>query len=103
MKVGKKISKRDEVSVAARKALDHIWDLALLVGRCWGRAGRGKSKNEGNPFQGTNITLADDQDLVTVSFTENGEAVVHEFIAAKKTPLGDRVREALAKAGINVN
>jgi len=76
-------------SVVARKVLDGFWQEAQLKGRCWGR------KKPGNIYAGTNITIAIGDEFITISY--NKELVIHEFIRAKSTKLGNRIRKALRR------
>lgn len=87
----------DKITVAARNALDHIWKKVHLKGRCWGL----KSK-EHNSFCGTNITLGEGDEIVSVS-ERDGELIIHEFVRAKGTSLGSEVREVLLKNKLPVN
>ncbi len=83
-------------TVDARKVLELMWAKSQLRGRCWGR---GKV----NPYKGTNITIALEDELVTIS--RNGkkeELIVHQFQLAKSTKLGDKVIEILQTANLRV-
>lgn len=80
--------------IKARKAIGHLWKEALLKGRCWG------PRREGNPYSRSNITLAVDGELVSISQEPDGTLVIHEFAKAKNTGLGNRVKEILSKEGL---
>ena len=91
-----KISAKElkEITVKARKALQPLWKRALLRGRCWGV----KQKNK-NPFQGTNITIGTENEIVTVS-QANGELEVHEFKRTEGTLLGNAAKELLRRKNL---
>lgn len=75
--------------VLARKALESLWGVADLKGRCWG------PKREGNAFALSNITLAAGDEMVTISKNSKGELVIHEFERVGGTILGKRIRDSL--------
>lgn len=82
----------DEITAAARKAVEKIWAKSHLKGRCWG-------KGDGNPFKGTNITIANGDEMVSIS-EKDGSLVIHEFVRVKKTLLGVEVANALLEKGL---
>lgn len=82
-----------DLIIRARKALNSLWVIALLKGRCWG------PKRYDNPYSATNITFVVGGELVSISQRE-GTLVVHEFCQAKNTRLGKTVREILRREGI---
>ena len=65
------MGKKDDVTVVARKILSSVWSSCQLKGRCWGK------KNIGNCFGGTNITLARDDEIISVC-KQDGILVLHE-------------------------
>lgn len=86
-----------ESLIKARRALDPLWKKeAWLKGRTWGR----RRKNENNPYEGTNITLAIEKELVAISQGKNGRLKIHEFSKTQETSLGKRIREILRKEGL---
>jgi hypothetical protein len=93
----KKIETKDDITVLARKALDCLWEKALLRGRPSGR------KLDGNNcFKGTNITMAlDENELISVCRID-GKLKIHSFVRAKETSLGKKVKQLLLKAGLPV-
>lgn len=82
--------------IEARKALNPLWKIAQLKGRCWGP----KLKND-NPFFGSNITLAAGDNLVSVSQDPDGNLRIHQFIRTKTTMLGNAVKEIFKKENLN--
>jgi hypothetical protein len=92
--MAKKDSTQDP-TVLARKALDGFWQRVDLKGRCWG------PKKPANPFAGTNITIAFEDQLVSVSQRE-GKLVIHEFARTQGTALGKKVRETLLASGLPI-
>ncbi len=84
-----KSKKSIDHSVIARKVLDDLWKEAHLKGRCWG------PRKKGNPYAATNITIAIGNELVSISY--NGELKIHEFVLAKNTSLGRKIRKLLRK------
>jgi hypothetical protein len=98
--VKKKKSERkiDALTASARKALDSLWEETDLRGRCWGR----KKETSQNPFSGTNITIAEDNEAVTINalpdLNGNPVLVIHEFRRARGTALGRKVRKILDEA-----
>jgi hypothetical protein len=87
-----------DITVLARKALDKVWKVAWLTGRCWGR------KLDGNNcFRGTNITIALDKNELVSICRLNGKLVVHSFVRSKETSLGKKVRRILQKAKLPVS
>lgn len=88
------MGKKDDITVLASAALRHIWDgRADLIGRTWGR----KKKERENPFFGTNITLAVEDELVSIC-EKNGQLIIHQFKRADDTKLGEEIKKALAEA-----
>jgi len=90
----KKRVERYAPMVVARKALHDLWGTALLKGRCWG------PKTKDNPYAATNITLATDMNLVSVSQTPEGKIKVHEFCRCTGCSLGTEIKVRLMKAGL---
>lgn len=84
--------------VKARKALDELWCLAWLKGRCWGK----KLEQEQNPYQNSNITIAVGNELVSVSQNIDNSLSVHEFYRTSHTSLGKRVRAILRENGLKI-
>ncbi len=82
--------------VSARKALNALWERSQLRGRCWGLGGN----NGNNPYKGSNITIADGRELVTISMNGKRELVVHQFALVQKTQLGKQVIGLLQKANL---
>jgi len=82
-------------TVLARKALEGFWKRADLKGRCWGH------RKPENPFAGTNITIAFEDHLVSISQKE-GALVIHEFARAKGTALGRRIKDILLEHDLPV-
>jgi len=82
-----------EHTVAARKAMETLWQEAHLKGRCWG------PRNPSNRYAATNITIAIGDQLVSVSWRK-GKLVIHEFVRTKNTLLGRRVKKVLQKHGL---
>lgn len=90
------MGKKDDITVLASAALRHIWDgKADLVGRTWGR----KKKEKENPFFGTNITLAIEDELVSVC-ERNGQLVIHQFKRTDATKLGEEIKKALIESNL---
>ncbi len=85
---------KDDSMVKARKALDGLWRETDLKGRCWGL------RRNGNRYQDTNITLAQGKELVTISMDKEGRLLVHVFRKAKKSSLGETIKEALQAAAL---
>ena len=83
--------------VRARKALRGVWGQAHLRGRCWGL----RSLPE-NPFPGSNITMAHQEEFVTISLSLDGKLVVHEFCRCRGTKLGNEVIAKLEKARLKI-
>lgn len=79
----------------ARKVLDPVWKASQLRGRCWGL------KRKNNPYAATNITMAMESELVSVSQAEDGTLRIHEFSKAENTSLGNKVRQLLQKEGLS--
>lgn len=83
---------------AAREILDPLWREALLKGRCWG-----SKKIKGNPFAASNITLALESELISITQNEDGSLRIHEFVRVEReTDLGEVVRCCLEGAGLVV-
>ena len=82
-------------TVKARKVLEFIWARSQLCGRCWG-------KGETDPYKGTNITIASENELVTISMNGEKELVAHQFKLVEKTNLGDEIFGILEKANLRV-
>lgn len=81
----------DDLTVEARKAVDVLWNACKSRGRCWGR-----KQKEGNHFQGTNIVLIEDDEIVILSRGCGRSIKMHEFRRADlKTDLGEKVRNLL--------
>lgn len=83
-----------ESLIKARKALEQLWQEAMLKGRCWG------PKKECNSYKGSNITLAIGNELITISQLPDGKLAIHEFVEGNDTLLGKRVKEIFDKEGI---
>lgn len=82
--------------VTARRVLDSLWKKSLLRGsRCWG------PKRKDNPFSASNIIIATEGELISVSQNENGELRVHEFTKAEGTLLGRKARAILQSQGLS--
>lgn len=82
--------------IKARAALKTIWDTAMLKGRCWGPI------SDNNPYSASNITIANYDELVTISIGLGGLLIVHEFkLSPKRTNLGNDIKEVLEKSGIS--
>lgn len=83
--------------INARKALDSVWQACLLKGRCWG------PKTKDNPFSASNITLANETELVSICQLPDGKLRIHEFCKTiGGTQLGIQIRQKLEEAGIPV-
>jgi len=81
--------------IKVRALLDEIWKKALLRGRC-----RGPEIIRSNPFAGSNITLAEGKELVSICVGKDGALRIHEFTIASKTSLGEKVKAILRKNSI---
>lgn len=81
--------------IKARKALEGIWKSASLRGRCWGK------RKDGNPFGGSNITIAIDGELVSLSQEKDGTIRIHQFLKVEKNSLGDEIKEILKREGLS--
>lgn len=80
----------------ARKALNPVWVIAWLRGRCWGE------KRNDNLHGGSNINLFVGKESVTVS--QHGDKLaIYEFCQTKNTKLGRMVRELLLRAGMQID
>ncbi|MBU4223985.1 hypothetical protein KJ934_02075 [Patescibacteria group bacterium] len=84
----------DDPTVKARKILEPLWNKADLKGRCWG------PKRADNDYKGTNITILNGEELVTVSQGDNGGLRIHEFLKTENTLLGIKVREIFETEGL---
>jgi hypothetical protein len=84
--------------VKARKALDGLWSMAWLKGRCWGR----KLKHAQNPYRNSNITIAIGDELVSISQSPDNSLTVHEFSKTENTSLGKQVRTVLKAEGLEI-
>lgn len=83
---------KPDVTVLARFAVDSIWKSSDLKGRCWGP----KGSKQSSPYAGTNITLAINDELITVCFNrETGKLILHEFKRVRRTKLGRKIRQLL--------
>lgn len=80
--------------IKARRVLDPLWRQSQLRGRCWG------PKSKENPYSATNITFAIQDQLVSISQTDEGELRIHEFRKANNTSLGAKVKKLFREAGI---
>lgn len=91
-----KISAKEqkEITVDARKALHPLWIKAFLRGRCWG-----VKQEDKNPFQGTNITMGTENEIVTVSQAD-GILKIHEFKRTTGTSLGNATKELLRRKNL---
>jgi hypothetical protein len=84
--------------VQAREALSGIWDEALVDGfrgRTWG-----SQTNPDNPYRASNITMAIGDEVVVINRNPQGDLVIHTFLRADTTDLGERVRTTLSDAGL---
>ena len=93
------MSKADkDITVRARKAVDVLWNACKSRGRCWGRKRKG-----GNCFQGTNIVIIEDTEVVILSHGCGKSIRIHEFQRANlKTDLGEKVRRLLLDAEVAI-
>jgi len=98
-KRGGVVSIINKVSVAARKAIDPLWDEALTTARSWG-----KKRNGRNPFFRTNLmfSCSKGKTIVIITFSDDGTAVVHEYSSVVGTQLGSKARALLSEKGIPV-
>ena len=88
-----------KISVKARNAIDSLWQKALTKARSWG------TKRDGdNPFFRTNIMYScqEGKNIVIITFTEDGEAVIHEYGRVIGTDLGRETKTLLREKGIPV-
>lgn len=77
----------------ARKALNSVWMIAWLKGRCWG------PKRENNPHGGSNINIFVANEAVAIS--QHGDKLaIYEYRQTENTKLGKMVRETLIRAGM---
>lgn len=90
----KKRIKKYALMIKVRKALNDLWKIALLKGRCLG------PETKDNPYAATNIILATDMNLVSVSQTPKGKIKVHEFCRCTGCSLGTEIKVRLIKAGL---
>ena len=81
--------------ITARKALNSLWKSSLLRGWCWG------PKREDNPFSASNITIATEEELISISQTEEGKLRIHEFSKTKDTSLGNKAKAILLSKGLS--
>lgn len=88
------MNEKDDITVKARKSIDELWKNADLRGRCWG-----VKKKDGNCFRGTNITIGYGDEIVSVS-ERDGKLVVHEFVRARSTTLGQKVKKLLKEKSL---
>lgn len=83
-----------DLIIKARKAVNPLWLISWLKGRCWG------PKREDNPYSATNITFFVGKEGVSIS--QHGDKLaVHEFYETKGTKLGRMVKEILRKEGLS--
>ena len=85
--------------IKARKSLDHFWKECWLKGRCWGSPYVAGALN---PFARSNITIAVDNELVSISQNPDGSLNVHEFSRTKNTKLGKKVKAILRKNKLKI-
>ena len=84
-----------DLLVRARKAVNALWVMAWLKGRCWG------PKRDNNPYSATNITFLIGDELVSISQHGN-QLAIHEFHKAENTKLGGMVKEVLRREGLSI-
>jgi len=82
--------------VKARIALAVFWKEAAFKGRCWGAV------RNGGRMARSHITLGTEEEVVTVNQSPEGKLIVHEFVRAKRTILGDGIRAQLINSGLEV-
>jgi hypothetical protein len=93
-----------ETLVKARKVLDPIWKRSWLRGRCWGPKKLYKRPYFENPFIYSNIIIAFESELVSISQESDGNLRIHEFRKMpNKTKLGKKIREILKENGLEVD
>lgn len=105
-RVAEKVSKKGNkpfdwrVLVVVRRILEHdFWKSpqVLFRGRCSGLAHDGN-----NPFQGSNVTLVNDQDaVILLQDRKTGEQTFAEYRRVDRTDLGDDIRAALGRVDID--
>lgn len=81
---------KHDPTVEARKVLDSLWREIPLRGRPWGL-----KKSGTNCYGGTNILLATDKELVSISMNSKGNLRIHEFKRSKNTSLGRQIKKRL--------
>ena len=87
--------------IKARKILNAIWETSWLKGRCWGPPKI--TKNKTNPYARSNITIAVDNELITISQNHNGNLKIHEFTRTQNTKLGNEIRKILKNNKIKIS
>ena len=85
--------------IKAKKVLNPLWKRAWLKGRCWG------TKTEHgleNPYFGSNITLAINNELVSISQDPDSSLRIHEFSKTEETALGKAIKDILKKNNLKI-
>lgn len=101
-KIEEKKKKLDwRILVAARKALDSVWEGPLFGcrGRCSGKAHAGENFQQGTHI---NVNSLDGEFTVDIFQDPNtGELIIQEYQRVERTPLGDSIRAEFEKNGFN--